>query len=133
MWVLRQTSTYEIRCKKYNKKHPNEAQAAFNNLHTIHNALNGGIKPSQLKAGFIHTEPNGIIALDQTGAQGNPKQIRLYIYPDENNLITYLDKDNKPDDSKVIYLITIGDKHSQQKDIIDCKKFVEDLKKGEIQ
>lgn len=119
MWALRQTQTYEKRVRQYARNHPNETVATLNNLDTLHNALNVQVKPSSLQAGYIHREPKGVIALDQKGAKGSPKQTRLYIYPDE--------------DQKIIYLITIGDKRSQKKDIQHCNKFVEDLRKGKIQ
>lgn len=118
MWTLRQTQTFEIRLKKYQKNHSGETIAVLNNLDTFHNNLNAKMKPSLIHAGFIHREQKGVIALDQKGAEGSPKQIRLYIYPDEGQ--------------KIIYLITVGDKRSQQTDIKYCNKFVEDLRKGKI-
>ena len=78
-------------------------------------ALKAGVKPEHIQAGFIHREPHGVVAIDQKGAKGRPRQTRLYIYADEPR--------------QTIHLITIGDKNSQKRDIADCRKFISNLRK----
>ena len=71
----------------------------------------------QVTAGFIHNEPDGIIALDQKGGKQKVKlqQTRLYIFPNV--------------EAKILYLLLIGSKQSQGKDINYCRKFVRKFKK----
>ena len=59
-----------------------------------------------------------VVAIDQKGAPGRPKQTRLYIYAYEKD--------------QTLYLITIGDKDkdSQRRDLKDSRDFVTDLKEG---
>ena len=114
-WVLEESSFFASRYKRFQKKHPNETAAMMNNLDTYVRGLNKGIKPALLQAGFIHREPLGVIALDQKGASGSPKQTRLYIY-------TY-------EVENTVFLITIGDKNSQKRDIEDSRSFVFSLRK----
>ena len=74
---------------------------------------------------FIHPEPDGIKALDQSGAKNKEtrkvskkrhklKQTRLYIYPNTT--------------TKTLHLLTLGGKKSQAGDIKYCKKIVKDIK-----
>lgn len=114
-WIIEESSYFASRYKRFRKKHPNETAAMMNNLDTYIRALNKGVKPALLQAGFIHREPLGVIALDQRGASGSPKQTRLYIYTYEVR--------------NTVYLITIGDKISQKRDIDDCRNFVKALRK----
>ncbi|NCD35272.1 MAG: hypothetical protein EOL87_17910, partial [Spartobacteria bacterium] len=69
-WVLVESSVFASRFKRYQKNHGNETKAVLNNLDTFFNALQAGGKTSQIQAGFIHREPQGVIAIDQKGAEG---------------------------------------------------------------
>jgi hypothetical protein len=111
-WDLISTEKYERKLKTYEKKNPNELIAMLANLDTYHHALNQLNKPLQIKAGFIHPEPKGIVAIDQKGGKQKVKlkQTRLYVYPDTK--------------SGNLYLLTIGDKKTQRADIKYCKDFV---------
>ena len=82
----------------------------FATLQKVKNSL-------QVTGGFIHDEPSGIKAIDQKGGtkKHKLKQSRLYIYPD---IV-----------SKALYLLCIGGKTSQKRDIRNCKEFVSGLKK----
>ena len=107
---------FQRRLKKYAKKHTTETVAALNNLDTCHKALNEGVKPAQLQAGFIHREPRGVIAVDQRCGKSHLHQMRLYFYPCQ--------------DTHTVHLITMGDKGTQKRrDVPDCEKFVSNLKK----
>lgn len=117
-WVLGESQVFESRYRRCEKKHPEETRAMLNNLDTYHKTLNSGVNPAQIKAGFIHSEQKGVIALDQNGAEGKPTQTRLYIYPDEQ--------------TRTVFTITIGEKGKkkvQNKDVKFCCEFVERLKK----
>ncbi|PIW61358.1 MAG: hypothetical protein COW13_03365 [Candidatus Omnitrophica bacterium CG12_big_fil_rev_8_21_14_0_65_50_5] len=74
-----------------------------------------GAHPQFVVAGYIHDEGKGIRAIDQRGGgKGKLQQTRLYVYPDI--------------ETKVLYLITIGDKQSQKDDIKQSADFVVGLK-----
>ena len=63
-------------------------------------ALIAGAKPQQIKAGYIHPEPRGILAIDQKGGPGKLQQTRPYIFPDEP-------------DSEILWLLAIGGKNER--------------------
>lgn len=111
-WVIETTSKYEKTHKDCAKKHPDELKAVLNNLDTYFTSLKTLGHPLQIKAGFIHNESRGIKAIDQKGGDQKTKlkQTRLYVYP------SY--------DDKILYLILIGDKNSQKRDIRYCLDFV---------
>lgn len=114
-WVLVESSVFASRFKRYQKKHGNETKAVLNNLDTFFKALQTGGKANLIQAGFIHREPQGVIAIDQKGAEGKPRQTRLYIYAVEIDC--------------ELHLITIGDKNTQKRDIDDCRNYVNALRK----
>ena len=78
-----------------------------------------GAKVQQVKAGFLHPEPLGVIAIDQKGGGKALGETRLYVFPDE--------------DEEVLHIITLGDKRSQADDIALCRQFVTEVRetKGE--
>ncbi|CAN5165080.1 hypothetical protein BH10PLA2_BH10PLA2_39390 [soil metagenome] len=88
------------------KSHPQEVQNAFDNAEQFFRCLCEGIKPAQIVRGYIHSEPLGVKAFDQSGPGPNKKAIRLYAFPDE--------------ESEVFHLITLGDKTTQKFDIRQC-------------
>ncbi len=114
-WDLEESPFFASKFKRFQKKHPNEVAAALNNLDTYMHTLKKGVKPTLIRAGFIHIESLGVIAIDQKGAEGKPRQTRLYIYAFER--------------LGTVYLLTIGDKNSQQADIKDCCDFVKSLRR----
>lgn len=122
-WNIEETDAYQRCCKEYIKKHPNELKAVLDNFDTYFEVLNRLDNPLLVKAGFIHDEPMGIIAIDQKGGgktvrKGKKiklRQTRFYIFPD----IT----------TKAVHLICIGDKNSQRRrDIKLCTDYVKKLK-----
>lgn len=110
-WQSEPTETYRCRHEDYRKKHPHELAAMEDNLDTYFKALCKGVNPLQITAGFIHHEPEGIKAIDQKGGKQKIKlqQARLYIYPDVP--------------TKILFLLTIGDKQSQKSDINYCREY----------
>lgn len=115
MWQLGATDEYERRHKRYAKDHPRELQAVLDNLDTYFKSLEAGVKPLQIKHGFLHNEPLGVVAIDQKGGGKHLAQTRLYAYPDT--------------ETEVLYVITLGDKRSQKEDISTCRGFVQRLRK----
>lgn len=113
MWDLGAENAYRKAVKHFVKKYRRELKAVHDNLDTLLKALREGAKPQQVKLGCIHPEPGGVLAIDQKGGGAGLKETRLYTYPDE--------------DTKSLYLITLGDKRSQKKDIQYCKEWVQDL------
>lgn len=114
-WVLEESTIFPRRFKRYQKNHPDETAAVLNNLDTYVRTLQAGVHPSRIKIGFIHREPQGVIAIDQKGMKGSPRQTRLYLVPEG--------------EEHVVYLITIGDKNTQSRDLTDCRHFIASLRK----
>ena len=85
----------------------------MNNLDIFLASLRSGKKPKPLIYGFLHSEPSDVIAIDQTGGR-KVAATRLYVYPDV--------------ETETLYLLTLGDKATQQADIQDCKRFVKQIK-----
>lgn len=115
-WNIEETENFIRDYKLYEKKHPCELAAVLGNLDTYFETLKRLGHPFQIQAGFIHHEPDGIKALDQKGGGKKVKlaQTRLYVYPDVK--------------SKQLYLLAIGDKTSQKRDIQACRGIVKNLK-----
>jgi hypothetical protein len=118
-WRLNYTDKYERDFKQYEKKHPDELIAVINNLDFYFSTLGEVENPGLIKSGFIHPESHGIIAIDQRGGKRKVKlqQTRLYVYPSIQD--------------KTLYLLAIGDKNSQKRDIQFCIDTVKQIKKGE--
>ena len=115
MWTVDETDEYGRRFKRYQKDHPRELQAVLDNLNMYFQALLGGVRPLQIRHGFTHAEPQGVVGIDQKGGGKNLAQTRLYVYPDT--------------DTEILYLITLGDKRSQKADLASCRDFVTALRK----
>ena len=113
MWTLDQTDEYSKRLRKWPKKYGRELEALIDNLDSLFTALATGVKPEQAKQkfGYVHSEPKGLLAVDQSGGGGGLKASRLYTYPDC--------------DEEVLYALTLGDKDSQSQDIKWCKEWVD--------
>ncbi|OHB74470.1 MAG: hypothetical protein A2W17_02685 [Planctomycetes bacterium RBG_16_41_13] len=115
-WKLEPSPFFDSRFKRFQKKHANEAKAILNNLDTYVSTLNEGVHPINIKAGFIHHEPDGIKAIDQKGGKGKLMQSRLYIYPHT--------------ETKTLHVISIGNKTDQKGDINECRDYIKPLRKG---
>jgi hypothetical protein len=118
MWKLQLEAEYEKRARKWPKKYKRELRAVYSNLDTFLKALQRGQKPAMVRFGFIHPEPKGVLAIDQSGGGPHLKETRLYIYPDEA--------------SECLFVITLGDKDTQEHDIKTCNEFVEAFRKEGI-
>lgn len=116
MWKLESTDDYERSLKWYAKKRRREMLAVLENLDGFFEALLAGAKPQQIKAGYIHPEPRGVLAIDQKGGGVGLQETRLYTFPDEL--------------TEVLYLIDIGNKNTQSRDVKRAAAFVESLTKN---
>lgn len=117
MWNVQPEDEYVRRVNKWPKKHRRELLAMHDNLDTFLRALNQGAKLEQAKFGFIHPEPCGVLAIDPKGGGPSLKATRLYTYPDNT--------------TRLVHLITLGDKDSQRADIKYASEFVDDLRQQE--
>jgi hypothetical protein len=116
-WQLQQADDFESRFRRFEKKHPDETSAMLRNLDKYFKTLKDGTHPLQIKGGFIHDEPKGIKALDQSGSRiGNPTQTRLYVYPET--------------DKYLLHVITVGTKTDQAGDIKTAADYVTCLRKA---
>lgn len=120
MWKFQLTDLYERRLNRLVKNHPDAVHAAAENLKQYLASLNQGASPARIRTSFIHPEPGGVIAIDQTGGGRKLAKlhlIRLYIFPDPATL--------------EIILITIGDKQTQRADLKDCAAFVKQFREDQ--
>ncbi|MGR3176523.1 MAG: hypothetical protein ACUZ8E_00520 [Candidatus Anammoxibacter sp.] len=114
-WKIETTDVYDRKHRRFEKKNPDELRSMLNNLDTYYKSLTSLGHPQKIVASYIHKEPKGVKAIDQKGSKAKLKQTRLYIYP---NIET-----------KTLYLMTIGDKKTQRKDIKFCENFVKTLRR----
>lgn len=123
-WQLETTGQFERDAKRYAKKQPNEYLAVMENLEKYHMAIESAKHPKLVQFGFLHEEPKGIRAIDQSGGalasgkkRGTLDQTRLYSYADL--------------ESKSLHLLCLGSKTTQAKDIRYAESVVDALRKGE--
>ena len=114
MWQLVPHDDFQKRQKDFRKKYRREFKNALDNLDTLHKALKAGAKPQQVQRGFIRPEPHGVLAITESGPGKHLKATRLYVFPDES--------------TRLLHVITIGDKASQLADIRTCNAFVDGLR-----
>lgn len=118
MWELLPSDEFTRKQRRWPKKYRRELAAVLRNLNTVHQSLVAGATVESVRAfGFVHAEPRGVLALDQSGGGAGLKQVRLYVYPHET--------------ARTLYVLTIGDKASRsRKDIPFCTQFVDDLRRN---
>ncbi|MBV8212254.1 MAG: hypothetical protein JOZ08_03405 [Verrucomicrobia bacterium] len=112
-WYEEPTDLYLRRKAEFQAKRPLQLAAVLRNLARYRRMLDEQPIARLVSAGFIHPEKRGVVALTQQGFKPQQPPTRLYLYPAQN--------------SKTVYLITIGDKYTQREDIQDCYRFIETL------
>lgn len=118
MWEAATTDSFERDQKHYSKKHPRELAGVLVNLQRYLKQLDQSPNAKAVvAAGFLHSEPAGVMAIDQKGGGPGLQETRLYTFAD--------------DSTKTVWLITIGNKSEQPADIQFCRKFVESLREDE--
>ncbi len=113
-WQIEPTDQFTADKAWYAKKHPRELEAVVNNVARYMSQLKQAKNALCVQAGYLHPEPHGVVALDQKGGGAALQETRLYVYPDG--------------EKRILYLITIGNKNTQQDDIKLASRFVESLK-----
>lgn len=123
MWEIVPFDGFAHQFKKFSRKHEDEASAAMSNLQTYVDLLNvtGNVLLANQES-FVHSEPDGMVAIDQRGTKierkrGKLKATRLYVYAALINT--------------TVYLLGIGDKDAQRQDIETCRKKVRQIN-GEL-
>lgn len=122
MWSLEVQDAVEKRFKRFEKKWQHEMTNVMANLQELVEALNDGVWPEQLKQlRFVRSEPQGLLAIDETGPNKGTKPVpfRLYVYPDES--------------VQVLHVITLGNKDMQKDDLDEAQTFVIGLLRGKQQ
>ena len=114
MWEPVESDGFKRMFKWFSKKRRRELLAMLDNLDTYLQTLRAGVKPLQVKHGFMHDEPLGVVAIDQKGGGKGLAESRLYVFPDA--------------DRQHLHLITIGLKSDQKADIDFCRQYVLDLR-----
>jgi len=102
-WVLLPHSSYLRDFRWYTKKRPAELAAVLRNLDRTMTLLANSPHARIIQAGFLHTEPHGMVAIDQRGGVGRLQETRLYCYAQA--------------DLRTLHLLGIGDKSSQSADL----------------
>lgn len=110
-WQITPTTQWDKDKKWYAKKRPTELAAVLRNLDRYVRLLNISANSKASLVGFMHTEQAGVIAIDESGGGKSLEATRMYVYAD--------------DDTKMVYLITIGNKSEQPSDVQFSKEFVE--------
>lgn len=115
-WVYAPFDKYWRQVKYYEKKHCHEFVAVTENLARYIKALQFTGSPQYITGKYVRKEPMGIKALNESGERKikNLQSTRLYIYPDVA--------------TKTLYLLTIGSKKKQPKDIKLCKDMVKKIR-----
>lgn len=107
MWTINKDASCFPRhaAKSFKKDYSDEFDNVMVNLDTYIDALNSGLSPEQIKRNnqFVHNEGKGVVSITQRPLRKGAHPIRLYVYPDEVN--------------RILYILFIGDKNQQKKDI----------------
>ncbi len=119
-WEIKRTKKYNKQHRDYENNTPDELIAVLENFETYRTVVSTTGNPRHpfvLNKGPIHSERKGIIGITQTGVITNKtlQETRLYVYPDIDN--------------KILYVLTIGNKNTQAKDIKWCCEMVEKTRK----
>ena len=102
-WVLLPHSSYLRDMRWYTKKRSVELAAVHRNLERYMLLLAHSPSARSVQAGFLHSEPHGMVAIDQRGGAGRLQETRLYCYAHAG--------------SRTVHLLGIGDKSSQPADL----------------
>ncbi|MDA0750102.1 MAG: hypothetical protein O2964_05250 [Verrucomicrobia bacterium] len=116
--TIKPVEGFEEKLKSFRKRYPREVSVLFHNLKRYVKAIEGLSDIKSFRAGYLHPEGNGIVAIGQSSADkrlGPLAETRLYIHIRIRN--------------NTVLLLTIGDKRSQQKGIQTSKKHITELKR----
>ena len=115
-WEIAESDIFRQRLRRYEKRHEAAAAQALVNAQTYFEALQMGLQPLQISAGFIRPEVGGAVAIDERGSGKKLHLTRLYLFAEV--------------ETETLWFITIGDKRTQTRtDIPDVRGFLETRKK----
>ncbi len=113
MWIESYEFADANRMKHYAKKHRREYVSCLANLADVITALNNGAAVTAIPYGFFRSEHEDVYRIGQTNVK-HPHETRLYVYACVIRT--------------TIYVLTVGDKSTQQSDINACHAKVRELK-----
>lgn len=102
-WLLEFHPRFLRDARWYARRRPGESEAVMRNLTRYQQMLHLAPNPRTIRAGFIHPEPHGMVALDESGSRGSLQATRLYCHPDAAR--------------KILRLLAIGSKATQTRDL----------------
>ncbi len=112
-WQVETAYASQGKFKRFARKYPREYESVFTNLEKVMRLLRSGNKLGSFQIGFFRSEGDGVYRIGQTAVPG-AKESRLYLFPDEQN--------------RVMYVLNIGDKDSQDVDINESKRLATAIK-----
>ena len=113
MWIESYEFADANRIKHYAKKHRREYVSCLANLADVITALNSGAAVTAIPYGFFRSEHEDVYRIGQTNVK-HPHETRLYVYACVIRT--------------TIYILTVGDKSTQQLDINACHAKARELK-----
>ncbi len=115
-WAVDFSMANHSALRRYQKNHVQEYASCLRNLDKVIMLLDDGHALNTLNRnpGFFRSERKGVFRVGQTGLVG-AKETRLYVYPVESE--------------KVVYVLGIGTKESQESDINEAHRTVKSLRK----
>jgi len=106
VWEINGDFAEANRLREFDKKHPEEYASCFMNLKKVIGLLEDFGQPGAFHIGFLRSEGSNVWRIGQTGVR-HGCETRLYVYLYVKGL--------------TVYVLTIGDKSQQRKDIQRCK------------
>lgn len=103
IWAFKPSPRFLRDARWYARRRPRESEAVMRNLSRYQQMLAAAPNPRAIRAGFIHPEPHGMVALDEGGGRGGLQATRLYCFADPAR--------------KEIHLLAIGAKATQSRDL----------------
>ena len=113
MWIESYEYADANRMKRYAKRHRREYVSCLANLADVIMALNNGALVTAIPFGFFRSEHEDVYRIGQTNVK-HPHETRLYVYACVIRT--------------TIYILTVGDKSTQQLDINACHAKARELK-----
>jgi hypothetical protein len=113
-WIMRPTPRLSRDLHRLTRRHPREHAAILRNLQRYLTLLNCTQHTQLIQAGFLHSEPQGVVAIDERGGGGSLRALRLYTYADQTN--------------RTLHLLSLGDKDSQSNDLRALPTLLKHLK-----
>ena len=113
MWIESYDFADANRMKHYAKKHRREYVSCLANLADVLAALNSGAAVTAIPFGFFRSEREDVYRIGQTNVK-HPHETRLYVYACVIRT--------------TLYVLTVGDKSTQQIDINACHAKARELK-----